>query len=188
MIVLDTCQHSQRLLTTAADEAGQSVIEFIFMLPLMVGMAVILLRVNTVIQIGIVNQKYARAQALWMAFNSAYYPRAEDVIKDFIPNKYNKMVIGVGGEQIPEEGLGVPPASTYKIARTKRTEKIGSTADQEEPKERIEVRVRNTVTLCTQLNFFRIGTTETPANPANPEYRVPPEGVGMDFCRGPSEQ
>jgi len=47
-----------------SSERGQSVLEFVFMLPILLGLIVIMVRSNTVIQMSIVNQKYARAQAL----------------------------------------------------------------------------------------------------------------------------
>lgn len=174
--------------TMDADESGQSILEFIFMLPLMVGMAVILLRIATTIQISIVNQKYARSQALWLTFNSPFFPNVNLIKDDFYPKRYNKMVIGVSGEIVPEGESKPPTAATYKIARTRRTEKIGSRADQEEPSERIEVRVRNTVSICTQANFYLAGSGEIPTLPIDPNYVPPPEGVGMAFCRGPIDE
>ena len=59
-------------------------LEFLVMLPLMVGLAMLMIRVNTVIQMGIVNQQYARAQALFVAGNGSEYPQRSDIAFDLL--------------------------------------------------------------------------------------------------------
>ncbi|MEO5970142.1 MAG: hypothetical protein ABIQ95_09460, partial [Bdellovibrionia bacterium] len=58
--------------TVKSNNEGQSVIEFIFMLPLLIGMSTLLVNINTAIQMGIVNQQYARFQTLFLTFNSPF--------------------------------------------------------------------------------------------------------------------
>ena len=53
-------------------EDGQSIVEFLVSLPLLVGLAVVLIRVNSAIQMSIVNQQYARAQTLNLTYNSPF--------------------------------------------------------------------------------------------------------------------
>ena len=131
-------------------ESGQSVLEFLLMLPMMVALVIILVRVNTVIQVSIVNQQYARAQALWLTFNSPVYPQLRLRESQLTNKQYNQMVIGVSDNPAPPAGDYVPKASVQNIARKKNPG--GSNEAKEQPRERSQVRVRDTVTLCTQTN------------------------------------
>ncbi|MGK5082901.1 hypothetical protein WDW37_06320 [Bdellovibrionota bacterium FG-1] len=181
-------------MTTAvelADDQGQSVLEFLLMLPMMVGLVVILVKINTTIQISINNQQYARAQALWLTFNSPVYP-AHDLKEGHLTAKqYNQMVIGVSENQATA-GEYNPKAATYLIARKK-----GSPAGEEkaEPRERTLVRIRDTVTLCTQSNLIKTGGGMTPIldvksigkNAVSPagNYKLIEDPHQFDYCSSP---
>src|SRR5262249_40646084 len=130
-------------------ERGQSILEFLLMLPLMVGLVVIMVRVNTAIQMSIVNQQYARAQALFLAINSPIYPSLGLQQSQLAGKGYNQMVIGVSENSYPlDRDANVPPkASTLNVTRDPRAL---DGRPQEEPPERAWVRIRDTVTLCTQ--------------------------------------
>jgi hypothetical protein len=131
------------------DDRGQSVLEFLLMLPMMVGLVVILVKVNTTIQISIVDQQYSRAQALWLTFSSPVYPLLRIREGQLTKKKYNQMVLGVSDNAAPAGNEPYEPlASTHYIARKKGEADNGD----KEAKERALVRVRNTVTLCTQPN------------------------------------
>jgi hypothetical protein len=52
-------------------EAGQSLLEFLLMFPMLLALVIVLIRVNTAIQISIVNQQYARAQTFVLTSNAA---------------------------------------------------------------------------------------------------------------------
>jgi hypothetical protein len=129
------------------NEEGQSVLEFLLMLPMMVALVVILVRINTVIQISIVNQQYSRAQALSLSYNSSVYPLLRLRNPELTDKGYNQMILGVSSNKA-ERGYH-PEAATHYIAR-KKGEPSGE--DKKEPKTRALVRVRNSVTLCTQPN------------------------------------
>ena len=133
------------------NQRGQSVLEFLLMLPMMIGLVVILVKVNTVIQISIVDQQYARAQTLWLAFNSSVYPTLRIREPNLTGKNYNQMVLGVSENVAPRDGSPYnPKAATHYVAR-KRGQPEGEA--RKEPKDRALVRVRNTVTLCTQPNI-----------------------------------
>jgi hypothetical protein len=140
-------------------ENGQGVIEFLLMLPVLVALVMILVQVNTAIQISIVNQKYARAQALSLAFNSPFYPArlAGNLtpglgLRELVGKAYNRMIIGVSDNSPDsEEGGGgsfSPKAVVQSVARSEATS-LGAGPDKEEPDRRSQVRVRTTVSLCT---------------------------------------
>src|SRR4051794_31601143 len=75
-------------------EEGQSMVEFLFMLPLLLGLAVLLVRISTAIQISIVDQQYARSQTLFLTYNSATYPRLGLQVS-MQQKGLNQMVVGV---------------------------------------------------------------------------------------------
>lgn len=174
-------------MTTAVKEheEGQSVIEFLIMLPVVVGLAVFMVKVNTVIQMGIVNQQYSRAQALNFSYNSPVYPHLERR-PHMIKLKYDQILMGVKEYRANEEGDLRTESSTYKITKTG-----GSVENQSESiHERSEIRVRNTVTLCTQMNLAGNGK---PLIDLNEAYPFKPKGAvnlneGTEFvyCKGPT--
>jgi hypothetical protein len=169
------------------DRSGQSLVEFLVLMPLLIGLTVIMVRVTTAIQVSIVNQQYARAQSLFLAYNSAVYPRLQQREDNFIRRGYNNMVIGVSDNSAPDSGPYVPKATVQKIAR--KPNGGGSDENQSEPERRDKVRVRTTVTLCTQTNVLQPGK-DSPILPLGPDYRPTgrnrlAENVKLDFCGGP---
>lgn len=161
------------------NEDGQSVIEFLLFLPLMVLMVFTTLRVNTAIQMSIVNQKYARAQTLILANHAAYYPRAQLRNEDgnfFGAKNVDQMVLGVSDNKATE-GYE-PEASIVEI--TRKGKAFGNNDDQtEDHKERGKIRIRNSVTLCTQFNPARADIVSD-ANDLRSLY----QSGGFRFCRG----
>lgn len=171
--------------------SGQSVLEFLLLLPVLVGFVVVLVRVNTAMQISIVNQQYSRAHTLWLAFNSSIYPQFSQRDINFISKNYNRIVIGVAENSSPdEEDLSYRPvAMTQKITRKPKPGKDDS-AVQQETDFRTEVRVRNTVTLCTQSNVIIGEGRSVPLTPEN--LRKFGEGQNksaslFQYCRSPLE-
>lgn len=174
---------------------GQGVVEFLFVLPVILLMSMFLVRTNTVIQMSIVNQKYARAQNLFLTYNSAEYPDLARRVAQ--PNKEHQTVL-VASNPAPRDGAGgegrVFFASTFKIKPGKggyfesfkrdsgpdsgaergiagRAEGEDAEGQRDIVRERTFVRVRNTVTLCTPWN-----TT------LNPSQNMPQT---INYCRGP---
>lgn len=170
-------------------DSGQAMVEFLLMLPAIVILIVVMTRVNMAIQTSIVNQQYARAQALWLAFNSPVFPELRHRVKNFqTGNKLsNQMIIGVSQNSFPEEGDDVyqPEAAVQNVSRGKL---IGSDDPQVEPDARSKVRIRTTVSLCTQPNISADGAL-LEIDKAAP-YRATGawqlrDGTKIDYCRRP---
>jgi len=183
-------QISKQFVRDLGDE-GQSVLEFLLMLPMMVGLTIILVKVNTAIQISIVNQQYARAQALFLTFNSPQYPRLALREAALIAKNTNMMFIGVSQNQASSDDGDeyYPEAATQNV--TRKSSPGGSNDSQAEPPQRGLVRVRSIVALCTQPNFVgsspvlplaSSGTTGTLE--ASGQYNLG-EGSRFDYCRSP---
>jgi len=136
--------------------SGQSVLEFIFTLPLLIGLSILLLRINSAISISIVNQQYARAQALYVAFNSPFFPEMNRKVT-MIERKQNAFLVGISAEPAPEDQAYVPSAPVYNIARNKRLAGMASNENGLEPMTRANIRVRSTVTLCAESQFIGTG-------------------------------
>jgi hypothetical protein len=175
------------------DCRGQGVVEFLFVLPVILLMSMFLVRTNTVIQMSIVNQKYARAQNLFLTYNSAEYP---DLVRRAAQPNLEHQTVLVASNEAPREGAGgdgrVFYAATFKIKPGKggyfesfkedgtansvergiagRAEGEDAEGQRDIVRERSFVRVRNTVTLCMPLN-----TT------LNPSQNMP---ANISYCRG----
>ena len=141
------------------NERGQSVLEFLIMVPLLLGFVIFLVRTNTVIQMAIVDQQYARAQTLFLAFNSPMYPNRVRQL-DLGAARIDQMTLGVsendpgGAGDVPY----IPQASTYGITRTKNRQIAEDVLAQTTPAKRTLVRVRNTTTLCTPSLYANLST------------------------------
>jgi hypothetical protein len=140
-------------LSLVKSEQGQSVIEFALLLPLLVAMGMIMIRVNVAMQVSIVNQQYARAQVLFLAFNSPYYPEL-GFQQSLLERKANQVVVGVSDTvYAADQGPETPPEATViRVTRSKKV--VGSNASKETPASRSMVRIRTTVTLCTQTYWM----------------------------------
>src|SRR4051812_29710869 len=92
-------------------ESGQSVLEFLLVLPLLLTIILLLMRVNTVINMGIVNQKYARAQVFFIAENSPEYPARVGVVSNLANSGMNQLIVGVS-ESHPADDDGAEGANT----------------------------------------------------------------------------
>lgn len=154
---------------TLQNDEGQSVMEFLVMMPVLLALVVLVVKIHTAIQISIVNQKYARGRTLFLTYNSPVYP-ARLGSRDLGPNglattelinkHYNRMVIGVSALTVSaEEDFGslTPRALTQLVARSRATA-TGSNEDKSEPERRSLVRIRTTVALCTPSWVIRMGS------------------------------
>jgi hypothetical protein len=147
-----------------SNESGQSLIEVVLIVPFMMALVLGLIRAATIVQMAIVNQKYARAQALFITYNSPVYPRAEFTESWYVPRGLSQMVVGVqdqvigdgSDDAVREENQ--QRASVYPITPkgAKAYElNIDDGSVQEEPSRRDLVRIRNTISLCTPLFAIR---------------------------------
>ena len=172
------------------DSRGQSIIEFLLVLPMMVGLVGLLMRVNTAMQASIVNQQYARLQTHFLTFNSAVYPELRLRKANLDDKGYNQMLIGVSETAIAEGVNQIPDASVFGISSPRAQQ--GSDEPQTEPDRRAKVRIRSSVTLCTQTQVFTNGSGTGPLmelggspgfTPAGPSKLT--ENSRFDYCRAP---
>jgi hypothetical protein len=163
------------------DESGQSIVEFLLMLPMLIGMVILLVRVNMAIQVSIVNQQYARAQALFLTFNSPHFPELEKIKN----GATNQLVAGVGDEVLPIERDDQPiaPAATSTMVARNRRLAGRQPTPQQTSEESGFVRVWNTVTLCSESKIMLVDGQEQRISPVNfVETRVRPSSLA--YCRG----
>lgn len=129
-------------------EEGQGVIELLLCFPLFVGLTILLARINTAIQMSIVDQQYARMQALFITYHSPFYPELSK--RNWLVNTgSNQLILGVADNSFPSDGAGYNPKATEQLIARGRG-RGGSNEPGVEPPLRGTVRIRNSVTLCTQ--------------------------------------
>lgn len=164
---------------------GQSILEFLLVLPALAALIALLVKVNSAIQVSIVNQQYSRAQALFLAFNSPVFPELGIRESQLTGKGYNHMLIGVSENSSPtdENAVYEPLATVSYVARKKNQ---GSNDNAQEPKQRGAVRVRTTVTLCTQTNVIQVGGSSKPLLPSTStgQWELT-DKTAFDFCGGP---
>jgi len=164
------------------NEKGQSVLELILMLPAMVILTMLMIKINTVIQVSIVNQKYSRSHALALALNSPYFPGMHLRTNDLINIGFNQMIIGVAATEV----VGGAPPDAMKVNITRRG--VEGSEDKVTPPERSNIRVRGTVSLCTQQNVLADGKPILAIAGKDSQYEAAGpynlgEGSRFDLCR-----
>lgn len=139
-------QSSTMVVDQELSNQGQSLLEFLLFLPFVIGIIVVMIRMNSAIQISIVNQQYARAYLLQLAYNSAYYPTIS-LQQDMTQRRLNQIVMGISSNT-PNTVTDYSPAAPEQLVA--RNNQISApNTPKEEPATRALVRVRNTATLCT---------------------------------------
>jgi hypothetical protein len=182
--------------TVVSNEGGQSVIELLVMLPLLLALTLLVVKINTAIQISIVNQKYARGRTLFLAHNSPVYPSRFKgngtgnglAVTELEEKGYNRMVVGVSANPISEEeGSTTPVATTFMVARSRNTA-TGSNEDKAEPDRRSLVRVRTTVALCTPSWVVQGGNNFVPTRIAQDTFGSNFSPAAYAYCRSPRDE
>lgn len=168
-------------------ESGQALIEFLLVLPSVILFFVLMVRINSAVQVSIVNQKWSRAHIHFLTMNSPDYPaykiRAEPG-RGMAATKSDQFVLGVSGDLFEEEGDVVPTATVVAIKGKRGLPGMpsrGDNSNQSEPAQRDRIRIRNTVTLCTQNNFVKNGNQGAEINAQNFPNRW---GEEISFCQG----
>jgi hypothetical protein len=163
----------------AANDDGQSVLEFLFMLPIMVGITMMMVRVNSAIQISIVNQKYARAQALFLTYHSPIFPALRFQLSSQVLQS-NQVIMGVADNIPDSDSLDgyIPKPSKQILVRPNSSVPFVENPNEQESRLRAEVRVKTTVALCSQNNVVSINGEFKAAITENMV-----ENVGFSFCR-----
>lgn len=142
---------------TLKNRKGQSLLEVIFLVPFLFMFVALLYKITMATQMAIVNTQYARSQLYVLTSNSPEYPRLEFRWSPtmFAYNNQDRMILGVADPKALStttglEGTLEPMPQTQKISRIGST--VTGNTDRGEVSKRTEVRVRNTVGICTQLN------------------------------------
>ena len=144
---------------SALDRSGQGLLEFLLLLPFLLGLSVLMIRANAAIQTSIVNQKYARAQTHFLTFNSPYYPDfglTGNRKSGMIASGTNAITMGVAEKALEsgEDEDTQPEAPMQMVARS--IAKAGAKPEAQQNSESSGwVRVWNTVTLCTASHSFQ---------------------------------
>lgn len=154
------------------DAKGQSIVEVILLLPFLFLFVTVLFKLNIVAQMSINNAQYARSQLFSLTGNSPEYPRIGFRLRDNMFKKQNQdlMILGVSdptairaAEYAADEGVSKidPIPQTEKL--DKKGTNIKGSQDAGEQTKRNEIRVRNTASICTQINNVpQLGTTRWP--------------------------
>lgn len=138
-------------------------IEFLIVVPLFLGMTFLLVRVNTVIQMSIVNQKYGRAQAFFLTYNSPVFPDLFRQGETGASGKpMNSLTMAVTGKAYGGEAPDDIEAAVHNIARPGQDE--GSNAARKEPRRRGKIRVRTTMTICSHITRVETNGDFIPPN------------------------
>ncbi|OFZ72235.1 MAG: hypothetical protein A3K03_07405 [Bdellovibrionales bacterium RIFOXYD1_FULL_44_7] len=144
------------------------------------------MRVNSAIQVSIVNQQYARQHAHFLSFNSPVYPELRWRERFFVDTGVNRMVAGVSeNARQEEEETYSPDAPTQMITRTKQ-KSGGEGPAGSEPDVRGIVRIRSTVALCTQSNVIAGENSFVPLNSQTLREGITPRG--FLYCRSPLDE
>ena len=178
------------------NEEGQSVLEFLLMLPVMMGLVILMIRVNSAIQVSIVDQQYARAQVLFLTFGSPIFPQIKQRVSNLDAKNYNQIVMGVSDNLTASSGGAyVPEASTQNVARNRKVAAMADDTPQTEPNPdqgglRANVRIRNTVSLCSQISVVSQNGAFAPVLPMTEDGVVTGVSALTDspqqfaWCRG----
>lgn len=171
-------------------------LEFLLMLPVMMGLVILMIRVNSAIQVSIVDQQYARAQVHFLTFGSPVFPQISQRVPNLDGKGYNQMVMGVSDNLTSTSGAAyVPEATTQNIARNRKVAAMGDDTPQTEPNPdqgglRAFVRVRNTVSLCSQISVIQQNGAYVPVLPMGADGKVTGVSALTDspqqfaWCRG----
>ncbi|MBN21627.1 MAG: hypothetical protein CL678_10110 [Bdellovibrionaceae bacterium] len=141
------------------NDKGQSMIELMVLLPVVIGTLSFLIKTNSAIQVSINNQQYARAQILIYMSNSSNYPRVQDISSWEAEGggiNRSKMVFGVS-DNIFSSDADIEPEAVISPIVTKDAEQGSRDTGTEDVKVRGKIRVRTTVALCAPLHFVANG-------------------------------
>src|SRR4051794_28182392 len=98
---------------------GQSMVEFAFLVPIIVGMLFVLIQVETAISGAIVSQKYARQHLHFLFFSNRYYPERFLVTLDRTGDWAGKFWVGVDDNIDFNVAEPVPKAPRVGVGREK---------------------------------------------------------------------
>jgi hypothetical protein len=127
---------------------GQSILEFVILVPLFLSALLFLLGVHSALQISINNQKFARSRLIFLFFNNRWGLESSFSRNTKKNTFFTRYWVGVDKE-IVRSSDGAPTAPTQQIGR-----KIAGAADNDAAGEvdysgtRQNIRIRTTVFTC----------------------------------------
>ncbi len=149
------------------NEEGQSILEVVFMLPILFLFVSLLYRMNLAAHVAINNIQYARSQMFLLTGNSPEYPRLSFREGTFVPQQQDRMLLGVSDPSALTSsnfnGTEMEPIPQIQtIGRNNPT--VKGSDERGEVANRTAIRVRNTTAICTQLNTADT-KTKSPMDP-----------------------
>ena len=104
-------------------KSGQSILEMVILVPLIVGLFFFTLNVENAISTSIVNQKYARSHLYYLFFNSRYYLEGQKWIKTERGGYLERYWIGVTDVPAGESpnALAIAPQRQVSLKAPKKT-------------------------------------------------------------------
>ncbi|MBI3543151.1 MAG: hypothetical protein HY075_07750 [Deltaproteobacteria bacterium] len=129
-------------------QLGQSMIEFAFMLPIILTMLTFMREVNMAINMAIVNQKYSRATLYFLLFNHRWYPEQQFIHRPSRNDYMKRWWVGVEdqkGDPDSDEDSKPPKAPVIAVGRAKGDD---DTPGSEGIERRQKVRIRATSFIC----------------------------------------
>ena len=167
------------------DESGQSLIEVLFLMPLVVVVVVLLYRSNAAIQMSIVNQKQLRGQALYVAMNSPTYPdlqmrRSGESSMERVG--YSAFVMGVTDDPTSDaRGQLNAVAQVQAFGRPGRRIRGDTDCSEADPTSRSKICLKTAIEFCTQINAIP-GTSGVTRYPDGLGENMQ-SAMGSAFCR-----
>ena len=151
-------QEAQIISTTMAvkkrnRQSGQSLLEFAFLVPLIVGMLTLLVEVETVISAAIVGQKYTRQHLHFLLFNHRHYPQPR-FLERSDGTYHERWWIGLDDNINDTQKPPTPVAPKFKVGRKKVP---GGQDDEPEPAQRQNVRLRISAFMCVPPVGAKVG-------------------------------
>lgn len=151
----------------ARDEGGQSMIEFIMLIPLIMAFVWYLVHVNMAINKSIVGQKHARSQL----FLKLYNHRSGPVANEFGRSERSHFYVGVSASPTGASNTAVAPIESLGIGMnpTPNTAANDDPGDAEPGSLRQRVRVRTAFGICTHRKRLKDGSGLTDFCGSTPE-------------------
>ncbi|MBI3556587.1 MAG: hypothetical protein HY074_10025 [Deltaproteobacteria bacterium] len=161
-------------------QRGQSLVEFSFMVPLIIGTLVFMRQVNMAINSSIVNQKYARATLHFLTFNHRWYPEARYTQRTAAGLYMHRWWVGVENDKTDgdEADSKAPVAPTIDVGRQKGPDDDGQGLPTTGRK---NIRIRSNSFICLPPFGTKIGQifSQGPNGMPNDAFL---DGQGFQYC------
>lgn len=137
-------------------QAGQSLVEFAFMVPVVLSLLIIMREVNMVINAAIVNQRYTRSTMYFLFFNHRWYPEAKFTTGED-GNFMHRFWVGVDQEKQTGVTKKSPKAPVISVGRLPGSDESGGSLDTIEKRQKVRVRV--TTFMCLPPFGNKVGAS-----------------------------